>query len=96
MGLEGLQLKLTEAEKKKIDVYLVPAGTFIWPETTGSGVVQEGFYADKIPKKKIKGLSGFRTRSLVTLYHDGHYRSLPTGARFGAYSINLHRRTLTL
>jgi len=56
-------------------------------------MVQNEFHAELI-EERIRGLTGYRARSRVTLYYNGHTWSIPEGALFGAYPKNLHRKTL--
>lgn len=92
--MTAVQFKLSETNVEKIIVYLVPRGAIIFPSHTGEGIVQGEFFADKIIGEKIRGLTGFRARGAVSLYYDGRYWGLSTGALFGAYPNNLHKRTI--
>ena len=70
------------------NIWFFPHETIIWPERGGRGMVQEGLYAEKLKKRKIKGLNGFRAISSCLLYFDGRYWTLPKDSPFGAYARN--------
>jgi len=76
------------AENLKKNVWFFPHGTVIWPERGGRGMVQKGLHAEKLEKRKVKGLSGFRALDDCILYFDEKYWTLPEGFRFGTYAKN--------
>lgn len=65
----------------------------IFPDQTGTGVVQKEFFADRIGER-IKGFAGFQARESVPLYYNGRYWTLQRGAFFGVSPKHLQKRTI--
>jgi hypothetical protein len=81
-------LQLAFGKERLENVWFFPEGTVIWPEKGGRGVVQKGLYAERLIKREIRGLSGFRSLEDCVLYFGGNYWTLRKNSFFGAYVKN--------
>lgn len=91
-GLRGVQLPLrTESLQKVYKFY--PSVHPIYPEDGYAGAPTEVIVAEKI-KRKIHGLTGYRSLTEVHLYHNQHHWQRSVGTVFGAYADKAHERKL--
>jgi hypothetical protein len=84
------------SDKENITVYHIKKDTIIYPQSSGRGVVLNDFYADRLPDIKVRGYTGYATRSSITLYLDGRYWNIVEGSKVGIPSTRVKKINIPL